>query len=129
MNPGIGEVYRDDYALPEGVKVLVKDGEDVEQGAVLAEMPPPKAKKGDEQALVPAGQVLARTGGKVSIQGKRKVTALSVTFEERDEREYTVPATARLRVQDNDQIHAGRALTDGPLTPQDILPVQSPEAS
>jgi DNA-directed RNA polymerase subunit beta' len=122
------ELYRDDYALPEGVKVLVKDGEDVEQGAVLAEMPQPKAKKGDEQALVPAGQVLARTGGKVSIQGKRKVKALSITFEERDEREYTVPATARLRVQDNDPIHAGRALTDGPLNPQDILRIQGPEA-
>ncbi|MBF8286752.1 MAG: rpoC, partial [Dehalococcoidia bacterium] len=122
------ELYRDDYALPEGVKVLVKDGEDVEQGAVLAEMPQPKAKKGNEQALVPAGQVLARTGGKVSIQGKRKVKALSITFEERDEREYTVPATARLRVQDNDQIHAGQALTDGPLNPQDILRIQGPEA-
>ena len=122
------DLYRDDYALPEGVKVLVKDGEDVEQGAVLAEMPQPKAKKGDEQALVPAAQVLARTGGKVSIQGKRKVKALSITFEERDEREYTVPATARLRVQDNDQIHAGQALTDGPLNPQDILRIQGPEA-
>jgi len=77
---------------------------------------------------VPAGQVLARTGGKVSIQGKRKVKALSITFEERDEREYTVPATARLRVQDNDPIHAGRALTDGPLNPQDILRIQGPEA-
>ncbi|HLB26988.1 MAG TPA: DNA-directed RNA polymerase subunit beta', partial [Dehalococcoidia bacterium] len=122
------ELYRDDYALPEGVKVLVKDGEEVEQGAVLAEIPQPKPKKGDEQALVAAGQVLARTGGTVSIQGKRKVKALSITFEERDEREYTVPATARLRVQDNDPIHAGQALTDGPLNPQDILRIQGPEA-
>ena len=49
------ELYRDDYALPEGVKVLVKDGEDVEQGAVLAEMPQPKAKKGDEQGAGAGG--------------------------------------------------------------------------
>ncbi len=126
------EIYRDDYALPEGVKVVVKDGEDVEQGAVLAELPQPKPKtkkkKDAEHALVPAGEILARTGGKVSVTGKRKIKALSITFEERDEREYSVPATARLRIRDGDQIHAGQALTDGPLNPQDILHIQGPEA-
>ena len=39
-----------------------------------------------------------------------------------------MPATARLRVQDGDPIHAGQALTDGPLNPQDILRIQGPEA-
>ena len=125
------ETYRDDYAVPEGVKLVVKDGEEVEQGAVLAELPQPKArkpKKGAEQALVPAEQILARTGGTVSVVGKRKIKSLSITFEERDEREYLVPATAHLRIQDGDQVHAGRALTDGPLNPQDILRIQGPEA-
>ena len=55
--------------------------------------------------------------------------ALSITFEERDEREYAVPATARLRVRKGDQIHAGQALTDGPLNPQDILRIQGPAAA
>jgi DNA-directed RNA polymerase subunit beta' len=72
--------------------------------------------------------MLARTGGQVSLTGKRKIKAVTITFEERDEREYSVPATARLRVQDGDQIHAGQALTDGPLNPQDILRIQGPEA-
>jgi DNA-directed RNA polymerase subunit beta' len=62
------------------------------------------------------------------VVGKRKIKSLSITFEERDEREYSVPATARLRIQSGDQVHAGRALTDGPLNPQDILRIQGPEA-
>ena len=130
------EIYRDDYALPEGVKLLVKNGADVEQGTVLAELPHPKPKskskskkKDAEQALVPPDEILARTGGKVAYTGKRKVKALSITFEERDEREYTVPATARLRVQKGNQVHAGQALTDGPLNPQDILRIQGPAAA
>ncbi|MCH7835741.1 MAG: DNA-directed RNA polymerase subunit beta', partial [Chloroflexi bacterium] len=124
------EIYRDDYALPEGAKVVVKDGADVEQGAVLVELPQPKPKrkKDAKQALVPPGEILARTGGKVSLTGKRKITALSITFEERDEREYSVPATGRLRTRDGDQVHSGQALTDGPLNPQDILRIQGPEA-
>jgi DNA-directed RNA polymerase subunit beta' len=122
------ELYRDDYALPEGAKALVKKGETVEQGAVLAQTPQPKGKDGDEQALVPPGDILARTGGIVSVSGRGKTKTISISFEERDEREYLVPATARLRVQEGDQIHAGQALTEGPLNPQDILRIQGPEA-
>jgi DNA-directed RNA polymerase subunit beta' len=126
------ELYRDDYAIPDGAKALVKDGEEVEQGAPLVEVPAPKPKgkkkKDEETELVPVEQILARTGGIVALEGKRKIKSLSVTFEERDEREYSVPATSRLRIQDGDQVHAGQALTDGPLNPQDILRIQGPEA-
>ena len=127
------ELYRDDYAIPDGAKALVKDGEEVEQGAPLVEVPAPKPKgkkkkKDEETELAPVEQILARTGGIVALEGKRKIKSLSVTFEERDEREYNVPATSRLRIQDGDQVHAGQALTDGPLNPQDILRIQGPEA-
>lgn len=122
------EIYRDDYPLPEGVKVLVKDGQDVDQGAVLARVPQPKAKADDQQALVASDEILARTGGTVSISGKRKVKSLSITFEERDEREYPVSATSHLRVEAGAQTYAGQPLTDGPLNPQDILRIQGPEA-
>ncbi|MEE9284261.1 MAG: hypothetical protein V3V35_00890, partial [Dehalococcoidia bacterium] len=74
---------------------------------------------------VPAGDVLARTAGHISID---KSKHLSILFEERDEREYLISATARLRVQDGDSIHAGQALTEGRLNPQDILRIQGPEA-
>ena len=125
------EVYRDEYPLTEGAKLLVKNKQEVEQGTVIAHLAEPsKGKKGKkkeaEQTLAPTdGEIVARTAGHVSID---KGGLLSILFEERDEREHLIPATSRLRIQDGDYIHAGQALTDGPLNPQDILRVQGPEA-
>jgi len=123
------EVYRDDYPLPKGTKLLVKEGQEVEQGAALARLPKTRAaesapKGAEVPALVASNEVVARTAGQVSIEKGR----LSILFEERDLREYLVPAAARLRVQDGDYVHAGQPLTEGPLNPQDILRIQGPEA-
>ena len=118
------EDYRDEYELPKGSKILVKDGDDVQAGETIATLPKPK--KGEETdgtALVP-GDVIARVTGKANVQRGGK---LSITYEERDQREYVVPAAARLRVQDGDKVNAGDALTEGPLNPQDILRIQGPE--
>jgi DNA-directed RNA polymerase subunit beta' len=120
------EVYRDDYTLPKRAKILVEDGQQVEQGAVLARPPKSRKKPAEgEQAVVPLEDVVARTAGQVSIERGRRV---AIVFEERDEREYIVPAAARLRVHDGDFVHAGQPLTDGSLNPQDILRIQGPEA-
>jgi len=118
------EVYRDEYPLPKGAKVLVKNGQEVEQGAVLATVAPPKKAKAEEEALVPAGDIVARTGGQVVVEKDR----VAILFEEREQRDYPVSVTARLRVRDGDYVHAGQALTEGPLNPQDILRIQGPEA-
>jgi len=120
------EVYRDDYPLPEGAQILVQHGQEVGQGTIIAHLPQPQ-EQGEqaEQALVPTGQVPARTGGRISIEGDG---CLSILFEEREEREYPITATAHLRVQNGDYTHAGQPLTEGPLNPQDILRIQGPEA-
>ncbi|MDO8614430.1 MAG: DNA-directed RNA polymerase subunit beta' [Dehalococcoidia bacterium] len=119
------EVYRDDYALPKGTKMLIKDGQDVEQGAVIAHIREGKGGDGQTgQAMMPAGDVIARTSGQVSVTKGR----ISILFEEREQRDYPIPAAARLRVHDADYIHAGQPLTEGPLNPQDILRIQGPEA-
>ena len=121
------ELYRDEYPLPKGCEVLVKDGQEVSQGAVLARITSAGDGSADArpaQALVPGSEIVARTSGQVSIDGDR----LTVLFEEREERTYPIPATARLRVQDGDYVHAGFPLTEGPLNPQDILRIQGPEA-
>ncbi|MEX0682160.1 MAG: DNA-directed RNA polymerase subunit beta' [Dehalococcoidia bacterium] len=130
------EMYRDEYTVPKGSKVLVKTGEKVEQGAVLAAakaLPKKKAakpKKGkapvEEQALVPAeGDLIARTSGEVAVERGGRI---AIIFEERESRDYPIPAASRLRVHDGDYVHAGQALTEGPLNPQDILRIQGPEA-
>ena len=118
------EVYRDDYPLAKGTKVLVKDGQEVEQGKVIARLKTKGGDGADGEAIVPSGEIVARTSGQASVSKGR----ISILFEERDHRDYPVPAAARLRVHDGDYIHAGQPVTEGPLNPQDILRVQGPEA-
>jgi len=143
------ELYSDEYEIPAGAKVLVKKDEVIEQGTILArlaELPSgekkkagekadegtekkPKAKsrskkKVEEMPEVLEGDVVARIGGRVQLAGKK----LSIVYEEREEREYPVPAAARLRIENGDPVHAGQQLTEGSLNPQDILRIMGPES-
>ena len=111
------ELYSDRYDLPAGAEVVVSEGQAVETGAVLA-------RSGGEGTDLPAVQVVARLPGRVTIDRQNRV---SILYEEREEREYVVPATARVRVEVGDYVSAGGQLTDGPLDPQDILRIQGPE--
>ncbi|MBI2724124.1 MAG: DNA-directed RNA polymerase subunit beta' [Chloroflexi bacterium] len=140
------ELYSDEYDLPKGVKLLVKKDEIVEQGTILARLPElasgqPKAAeeeapakktrsrskkaKAEEMPAVREGDVVARLGGRVVLTGKDR---LSIVYEEHEEREYAIPAAARLRVENNDAVQAGQQITDGSLNPQDILRISGPEA-
>jgi DNA-directed RNA polymerase subunit beta' len=113
------EVYSDRYDLPEHVNLVVKEGQQVDSGTVLA-----RSVESDKKD-VPMVQVIARLPGRVTIDGKKRV---SILYEEREEREYVVPAAGRVRVEPGEYIHAGQQLTDGPMDPQDILRIQGPEA-
>jgi DNA-directed RNA polymerase subunit beta' len=117
------EVYRDEFPLPKGSKVLVENGQRVEPGTVLATPPKPKKAKGDETQALATPDIVARTSGQVALEKGRVV----VLYEEREQRDYIIPAASRLRVHDGDYIHAGQPLTEGPRNPQDILRIQGPE--
>ncbi|MDE3096098.1 MAG: DNA-directed RNA polymerase subunit beta' [Chloroflexota bacterium] len=140
------ELYSDVYDIPQGAKVLVKKDELVEQGAILARLPQlaapaeapeaegkkPKAKKATSKKAkaeaapeVLEGDVVARIGGRVVVDGRNRV---SIVYEENEEREYPVPAAARLRIENGDPVQAGQQLTEGSLNPQDILRIMGPEA-
>ena len=116
------EVYRDEYPLPAGFVPSVGNEDWVEAGQVLA-TPLGEETDGAEQqlALLP---VLARVAGQVAIADDH----IALFYEERDERSYKVPATARLRVQNGERVRAGERLTDGPINPQDLLRVLGREA-
>ncbi|MBA7646821.1 DNA-directed RNA polymerase subunit beta' [subsurface metagenome] len=115
------EIYRDEYSLPAGGKVMVDNGQWVDIGTVLATKAPTKAKaktKTKTTALSPEVQpILARIAGEVTIKGKR----LFISYEEKEEREYTIPTAASIRVQSGEEVKAGQRLTDGSVNPQDIL--------
>ncbi len=116
------EVHRDEYQLPVRTRVLVKDGEDVEAGHLLARKP----QSGEEDEDPESRQVRARVGGRVS--RRRGSRLLTISYETRDAREYELPANARLRVADGEEVEAGNPLTAGPLDPQDMLRILGEDA-
>jgi DNA-directed RNA polymerase subunit beta' len=129
------EIFHDEYSLPAGVKVMVKDGQWVDIGTVLAG-PATKAKakaktkaktkaKAKPVALTTEAQyIIARVAGEVEVEDNQ----LSIRYEEKEEREYPVSAATRIRIQDADLVKAGHQLTDGPINPQDILHILGGEA-
>ena len=68
--------------------------------------------------------IIARLSGSADI-GKNKLT---ITAEEREEREYTVPASARSKVEDGQPVQAGDLLTEGSKDPDEVLRIQGRDA-
>ncbi len=118
------EVFRDEYSLLAGIQVMVKDGEPVDIGTVLAAPPKSKAKAKAKAVTAETQSVVARVAGEVELDDKQ----LAIRYEEREEREYLVPPAAHIRVQDGDLVKAGEQLTDGPINPHDILRILGAEA-
>jgi DNA-directed RNA polymerase subunit beta' len=119
------EIFRDEYSLPPGYQVLADNGQWVDIGTVLAS-PPPSVEETAE-SLTKTGEtqsILAGTAGEVVIDDGH----LSVIYEEKEEREYTVPAATHIRVQTGDIIKAGQQLTDGSINPQEMLHILGREA-
>jgi DNA-directed RNA polymerase subunit beta' len=117
------EEFREDYALPKGALVLVDDGEYVEPGMILAQSAPPKKGKGKVSEVTEAPlaeEVIASIGGHVELTHG----GISIVWEDVEEREYVVPASAYIMVADGAEIRAGDALTAGPLNPHDILHIR-----
>jgi len=119
------ETYRDEYSLPPDFRVMVDNGQWVDRGAMLAcpatevEATPPSVDLTTETQ-----PILSRVAGKIIIEDGQ----LSISYEEKEEREYPIPATAHIRVQTGDQIKAGQQLSDGSINPQDILRILGKEA-
>ncbi len=132
-----GEVSK--YLLPKGAHLTVENGEAVSAGTVLAKIPRSAAKTKDITGGLPRVAELfeARTpkdaatltaiDGTVSIgdtvKNKRKIT---VKGEDGTEKEYSIPVSKFLRVQDGDFIAKGDKIDDGPIDPHEILRIKGP---
>jgi DNA-directed RNA polymerase subunit beta' len=97
------EVFRDEYDIKRGWKILVEDGDVIADGA-------PIASRGEKMIVV-------KKGGRVW-QEDRQIT---VVYERREEREYEVPSAARLMVSEGEWAKAGQQLTEGSKNPHRIL--------
>jgi len=118
------EIYRDEYSLPPGWQVMVNNGQWVDIGAVLACKTPAEVIP-ESVALIPENQpVLARVAGEVTVEDGQ----LSISYEEKEEQEYIIPAAAHIRIQTGNRVKAGQQLTGGSINPQDILRILGREA-
>ncbi len=117
------EQYDDVYILPEGFSATVDDGSIVGLGEVLAE-PDGSAEVDEDDLALMASDVMARVSGIVSVEDD----VLTITWTDEDQREYVIPAAARIAVRSGENVTAGQALTSGPKNPQQILRIQGRDA-
>jgi DNA-directed RNA polymerase subunit beta' len=102
-------IEEDEYDLPKGVKPTIADGDEVEKDQVIAE--------GEEE-------IIAKNEGKAFVEKGRIVVRREVT----EESILDLPAAARLRVEEGQQVKAGDQLTDGSKNPREILRILGKEA-
>ncbi|MDM7999246.1 MAG: DNA-directed RNA polymerase subunit beta' [Dehalococcoidia bacterium] len=124
------ESYRNEYPIPAKSELMVRDGDRVEVGTVLAvkageEETKAKGKGKDKDSTAPVPVLLAPVTGTVSIEGKNLV----ISYEEKEEEEYVVPFTASIRIEKGAHVKAGDQLTEGHVNPQDILRIKGREAA
>jgi DNA-directed RNA polymerase subunit beta' len=107
------EIERFEYEIKRGGwKILFEDGDEVKAGDPLASWR-------DEKYVV------AEKSGRV-LREDRHIT---IVHERRDEREYEVPTTGRLLVEEGQRVEPGAQLVEGVLNPHDILRVLGREAT
>ncbi len=129
------------YSLPVGAHLMINDGDEVEQGKTLVKIPRKSGKAGDITGGLPRvtelfearnpsnPAVVAAIDGVVSFgkikRGNREIIVESKTG---DVRKYLIKLSNQILVQENDFIKAGMPLSDGAITPTDILNIQGPSA-
>ncbi len=119
--------YEDEYPIPKGAEVVVSDGQVIEVGAVLFR--PSVKDAGEEEAHLPATAGGYESVARVSGRAKVETGVVRVSYEEVEEREYPIPAGARLTVRTGDPVHIGMQLTEGVINPHSILRIMGKEAT
>ncbi len=129
------------YNLPVGARLAVKAGKVIEMGAILAKIPRSTGRTRDITGGLPRvtelfearnpsnPAVVTEIDGVVSY-GNNKRGNKEIIVESRDgvRRTYLVPLSKHILVQENDFIRAGQPLSDGAITPSDILSIKGPTA-
>jgi DNA-directed RNA polymerase subunit beta' len=129
------------YNLPVGSHIVVDEGEDVNAGQVLVKIPRTLRMQRDITGGLPRVTELfeARNPGNPAIVceidgvvafGAIKRGNREIIVEAKDGvvKKYLVPLTRQILVQDGDFIKAGAPLSDGQVSPGDILSIKGPFA-
>ena len=135
-----GNIIRS-YNLPVGAHLMIDDGEDINIGKVLVKIPRKSAKAGDITGGLPRvtelfearnpsnPAIVSAIDGVVSF-GKIKRGNREIIVESKNGliKKYLVKLSNQILVQENDFIKAGMPMSDGSITPNDILNIKGPSA-
>ena len=127
------------YNLPVGAHVMVEDGNDVKVGDIIIKIPRAIGKSSDITGGLPRvtelfearnpsnPAIVSEINGEV-IMGKIKRGNREIIIKNRTgaEKHYLVPLTKQILVQENDYVKAGTRLSDGAVSPTDILNILGP---
>jgi DNA-directed RNA polymerase subunit beta' len=129
------------YNLPVGSHVIVENNDKVKAGELLVKIPRAVGKTGDITGGLPRvtelfearnpsnPAVVSEIDGEVNFgKVKRGNREISVTSKTGEVKKYLVPLSKQILVQENDYVRAGIPLSDGAITPSDILAIKGPTA-
>ena len=146
MIPTISVVDKDEnelksYNLPVDAHIIVKNGDGISSGDVMVKIPRKSGKSGDItgglprvtemfEARNPSNPAVVSEIDGVASYGKIKRGNREVIIEAKtgEVKKYLIPLSRHILVQENDFVKAGQTLSDGAITPKDILAIKGPTA-
>ena len=143
-NPAVHVYFGDDskgYNIPVGAHLTVDEGDTIKAGDILAKIPRAAGKSRDITGGLPRvtelfearnpsnPAVVSEIDGVVTYGGiKRGNREIFVESKDGIKKRYLVSLSKHILVQDNDFVKAGTSLSDGAITPADILSIKGPTA-
>jgi len=129
------------YNIPVGAHVSVDEGEAIQTGQIIAKIPRATGKTRDITGGLPRvtelfearnpsnPAVVTEIDGVVTLGGvKRGNREITIESKDGEVKKYLVPLSKHILVQDNDFVKAGMPLSDGSISPADILSIKGPAA-
>jgi DNA-directed RNA polymerase subunit beta' len=127
-----------DFSIPAGAYLLVKNGDEIKSGTVIARIPKEIGKSKDitgglprveelfEAKHVKDAAVISEIDGIVDVEEEKGTWVITVTPDVGDKKVYRIPTSRYLKVHSGEQIRAGDPLCEGPIDPHDILRIKGP---
>ncbi len=127
------------YNIPVGAHISLNVGDSIKTGSILVKIPRAVGKSGDITGGLPRvtelfearnpsnPAIVAEIDGEITFgkikRGNREIIVTSKTGEQK---KYMVPLSKQILVQESDYVRAGTPLSDGAITPNDILAIKGP---
>ena len=129
------------YALPVGAHLMMEDKAEIKPGDIFVKIPRATGGAGDITGGLPRvtelfearnpsnPAIVSEIDGEIKFgKVKRGNREISVVSKLGEVKKYLVPLSKQILVQENDVVRAGTPLSDGAITPADILNIMGPTA-